>query len=94
VLLPCPLHILLPRYPRFLGQGSTLVTCLIFGVQLSVPAVDAAQLIWPLASNAQNSMQAVSAQGSRHCVLNAPLELLVQTLDGILVRSDFHCSGG
>jgi hypothetical protein len=59
-----------------------------------VPAVDAAQLIWPLASNAQNSMQAVSAQGSRHCVLNAPLELLVQTLDGILVRSDFHCSGG
>jgi hypothetical protein len=59
-----------------------------------VPAVDAAQLIWPLASNAQNSMQAVSAQGSRHCVLNAPLELLVQTLDGILVRSDFHSSGG
>src|SRR5438309_7726265 len=36
VLLPCPLHVLLPRYPRFLGQGSTLSTCLIFGVQLSV----------------------------------------------------------
>jgi len=21
VLLPCPLHVLLPRYPRFLGAG-------------------------------------------------------------------------
>jgi hypothetical protein len=59
-----------------------------------VPAVDAAQLIWPLASNAQNSMQAVSAQGSRHCVLNAPLELLVQTLDGICGLQRSRCSGG
>src|SRR5215831_8150702 len=37
VLLPCPLHVLLPRYPRFLGAGLPLATCLIFGVQLKMP---------------------------------------------------------
>jgi hypothetical protein len=51
------------------------------------------KLIWPLASNARNSMQAVSAQGSRHCVLNAPLELLVQTLDGICGPQRFPLFG-
>jgi hypothetical protein len=25
VLLPCPLHVLLPRYPRFLGAGLHLI---------------------------------------------------------------------
>ena len=34
VLLPCPLHVLLLRHRRFLGQGSTLAHCLIFGVHL------------------------------------------------------------
>src|SRR5947208_17192856 len=31
VLLPCPFHILLLRLRRFLGAGSTLAYCLIFG---------------------------------------------------------------
>src|SRR6187200_2168830 len=35
VLLPSLLHLLLPRYPRFLGAGLHLATCLIFGVQLN-----------------------------------------------------------
>jgi hypothetical protein len=34
---PCPLHLLLPRHRAFQGQGSTLATCLFFGVQLIDP---------------------------------------------------------
>jgi hypothetical protein len=46
-------------------------------------------VICPLANNAQNSMQAVSAQGSMHWVLMRR----VQPLDGV-VRMDFHWSLG
>src|SRR5246500_3778561 len=39
VLLPCPLHVPLPRSPRFLGAGVTLSTSLLFGVQLRASTI-------------------------------------------------------
>jgi hypothetical protein len=40
-------------------------------------------VICPEASKAQNSIAAVSALGSTVWVFDAPLELLVQSLDGV-----------
>src|SRR5215472_12462615 len=40
-------------------------------------------LIWPEASKAQNSIAAVSAEGSTVCVLIRRLKLLVQPFDGV-----------
>ena len=46
------------------------------------PSIDLAQCDLAAGQQCPRSMQAISAQGSRHCVLT-PLEFFVQTLDGI-----------
>jgi hypothetical protein len=51
-------------------------------------------VICPLANNAQNSMQAVSAQGSMHWVLMRRLNSSCSRSMALVVRMDFHWSLG
>ena len=51
-------------------------------------------MIWPLAINAQNSMQAVSAQGSMHWVVMRRLYSSCKRSMAVVVRIDFHWSSG
>jgi len=50
-------------------------------------------VIWPDASNAQNSMAAVSANGSTVCVLTRRLNSSCSRSMAFLVRADFHWLG-
>src|SRR3954469_23831400 len=52
------------------------------------------RVIWPDASNAQNSIAAVSAQGRTHCVLMRRLNSSCRRSMAFVVRNERHCSGG
>src|SRR5260221_13705158 len=51
-------------------------------------------LIWPLATSAQNSRHAVSAQGSKHCVLMRRLNSSCSRSIALVVRIERHWLGG
>jgi hypothetical protein len=51
-------------------------------------------LICPDAIKAQNSMAAVSAEGSTVCVLMRRLNSSWSRSMALVVRADFHCDGG
>jgi Molybdate transporter of MFS superfamily len=51
-------------------------------------------VIWPDARSAQNSIAAVSAQGSRHWVLMRRLNSSCRRSMAFVVLSERHCSGG
>jgi hypothetical protein len=51
-------------------------------------------VIWPEASNAQNSMAAVSALGSTVCVLVRRLNSSWSRSTAFVVRADFYWLGG
>jgi len=51
-------------------------------------------VICPLTNNAQNNMQAVSAQGSMHWVLMRRLNSSCSRSMALVVRMDFHWSLG
>ena len=51
-------------------------------------------LIWPEVSNAQNSMAAVSADGSTVCVLIRRLNSSCSRSIALVVRALFHWLGG
>src|SRR3954467_10928014 len=51
-------------------------------------------VIWPEASSAQNSMAAVSAEGSTVCVLIRRLNSSCNRSTALVVLADFHCAGG
>src|SRR3712207_9135896 len=51
-------------------------------------------VIWPEASNAQNSMAAVSAEGRTVCVLILRRNSSCSRSTALVVRADFHWLGG
>ena len=51
-------------------------------------------MICPEASSAQNSMAAVSAEGSTVCVLIRRLNSSCNRSIAFVVLADFHCAGG
>ena len=52
------------------------------------------RVIWPEASSAQNSIAAVSAEGSTVCVLMRRLNASWRRSIAFVVRADFHWPGG